>query len=131
MFTLAQSLRRPLRGIEHTVLTFVKHSTALRPLLLCGIVLHMADCVLSCSSANELVPEDHADRSQMLALLRCDVSSAKKQKAAGSKMQALDQQAADADANVAPAVAAFKVSTNYPVQPLICAVFILRTAVLI
>lgn len=65
------------------------------------------------SLASDLVPEDHPDRSQLLALLESNISMAQRDRAPNSKpdKSAVEAQEA-ADSNLHPQVAAFKVSTS-------------------
>ena len=68
------------------------------------------DCLMR-SLASDLVPEDHPDRSQLLALLKSNTSTAQRDRASNSKpdKSAVEAQEA-ADSNLHPQVAAFKVS---------------------
>ena len=65
------------------------------------------------SLASDLVPEDHPDRSQLLALLKSNISAAQRARASISKpsQSAVEAQEA-ADSNLRPQVAAFKVSKS-------------------
>lgn len=75
-------------------------------------VLHTmveTDNKLWCSLASDLVPEDHANKSQLLALLKSNVTPEKKVQMADSKLGKAEE-AQDANSNLPPQVAAFKVS---------------------